>query len=270
MKRPRNPLYCVILSVLACLVLTGETQARVYHAGLGRFLTRDPVSYRDGPNLYQYAKSKPIVMRDPCGLVAWPNDSYPTDLDGNPTPPPTNPALHPRVCCGPLMGWEPLTHCEIRWGPCAVGERTSPLWRDTSPTRTLKDGTPCCQATKEQIASCLGMNPGNNKPYPWAYGPGNNCQEGVKIKLEDCCLLTSWEPSIHAWIDAPCAEWGWCTQYVPNGYQTPPTPIKVRCCVRYATGLTPPASPDGSLPEDPWPRPPRPTPLARPPGWELP
>lgn len=41
---------------------------RYYDSVQGRFVSRDPVFYFDGPNLYQYAKSQPNNYRDPLGL----------------------------------------------------------------------------------------------------------------------------------------------------------------------------------------------------------
>ena len=41
---------------------------RVYKSDLGRWVHRDPAGYVDGANLYQYAGSTPIYLRDPSGL----------------------------------------------------------------------------------------------------------------------------------------------------------------------------------------------------------
>jgi RHS repeat-associated protein len=54
--------------------LDGETgmyyyRHRIYHAGLGRFLTRDPIGYRGGDiNILSYVSSSPISHTDPTGL----------------------------------------------------------------------------------------------------------------------------------------------------------------------------------------------------------
>jgi len=42
---------------------------RFYHAQLGRFLTRDPVEYKGGLNLYQYVAENPIAGTDPLGQL---------------------------------------------------------------------------------------------------------------------------------------------------------------------------------------------------------
>src|SRR5262249_5088590 len=44
------------------------TLFRAYSAGLGRWLTRDPVSDPDLPNDYVYVKDDPIAFRDELGL----------------------------------------------------------------------------------------------------------------------------------------------------------------------------------------------------------
>ncbi|MBN2022232.1 MAG: RHS repeat-associated core domain-containing protein [Pirellulales bacterium] len=46
---------------------------RYYHTGLGGFVTRDPISYRGGFNLYEYVANSPVDYIDPLGLtpIAW-------------------------------------------------------------------------------------------------------------------------------------------------------------------------------------------------------
>lgn len=44
-----------------------HTLFRTYSPTLGRWLQRDPKEYVDGFNLYEYAKSSPIVLFDPLG-----------------------------------------------------------------------------------------------------------------------------------------------------------------------------------------------------------
>src|SRR5262249_55066116 len=43
-------------------------RARYYSPGNGRFLTEDPLGYKDGPDSYIYAHDSPILLNDPTGL----------------------------------------------------------------------------------------------------------------------------------------------------------------------------------------------------------
>ena len=49
---------------------------RYYDPGLGRFLTRDPAGYPDGPNNYLYCMNSPVNKLDPQGLASrrWEED----------------------------------------------------------------------------------------------------------------------------------------------------------------------------------------------------
>ena len=44
---------------------------RYYDPELGRFLTRNPYGYVDGPNLYQYALNDLVNLSDPTGELVW-------------------------------------------------------------------------------------------------------------------------------------------------------------------------------------------------------
>ncbi len=47
-------------------------RARYYHAGLGTFVSRDPVGYAAGdPNLYRYVGNSPVTSVDPNGETSW-------------------------------------------------------------------------------------------------------------------------------------------------------------------------------------------------------
>jgi RHS repeat-associated protein len=56
-------------------VLDNETgmmlyRNRFYHAGLGRFVQRDPIGYRVGEvNLFRYSRNKPLIYTDPSGYA---------------------------------------------------------------------------------------------------------------------------------------------------------------------------------------------------------
>jgi uncharacterized protein RhaS with RHS repeats len=41
----------------------------MYHAGLGRFMGRDPIGYFNGLNQYHYVRGKPARYADPLGYA---------------------------------------------------------------------------------------------------------------------------------------------------------------------------------------------------------
>ena len=43
-------------------------QARYYDVNTGTFISRDPIGFEGGINLYQYARNNPLKYRDPDGL----------------------------------------------------------------------------------------------------------------------------------------------------------------------------------------------------------
>jgi hypothetical protein len=64
MSRLTNFVIALVVSVL------GESRSfAVYNADLGRWISRDPVGYVDGPNLFGYAGGNPIVALDSHGLT---------------------------------------------------------------------------------------------------------------------------------------------------------------------------------------------------------
>ncbi|WP_428305401.1 RHS repeat-associated core domain-containing protein [Lacipirellula sp.] len=45
---------------------------RYLHIQLGRWMSRDPMEYYDGPNVYRYVASNPVKLTDPSGLACTP------------------------------------------------------------------------------------------------------------------------------------------------------------------------------------------------------
>jgi RHS repeat-associated protein len=69
---------------------------RYYDPSMGRFVTRDPVGYDDGPNDYTYVKNNPNSGVDPLGLGVY----YCSNPPRKPKPP-ANPCKNPNsmACC---------------------------------------------------------------------------------------------------------------------------------------------------------------------------
>jgi RHS repeat-associated protein len=62
------------------LYLLGQ---RWYDSSVGRFISRDPISYAGGINLYVYVNNNPFTKTDPNGLAWWdPTSRNPTTYCG--------------------------------------------------------------------------------------------------------------------------------------------------------------------------------------------
>ena len=46
-------------------------RARYYDAGIGRFLSEDPIKFKGGVDFYAYVKDRPVLLRDPSGRACW-------------------------------------------------------------------------------------------------------------------------------------------------------------------------------------------------------
>jgi RHS repeat-associated protein len=65
------------------------SRARYYCPATGRFISRDPIGYEDGMNLYEYVKSGPVNGLDPHGLFMPPDPTPWNPVDdtfGKPLP----------------------------------------------------------------------------------------------------------------------------------------------------------------------------------------
>ena len=56
-----------------------QVRNRFYDAGVSTFISRDPVGYFDAHNMYLYARSHPLLLRDPLGL--WVNNQCTADCE---------------------------------------------------------------------------------------------------------------------------------------------------------------------------------------------
>jgi len=88
-----DPLYCGYF-------FDGETalyqvRNRYYDSGLSTFITRDPIGYRGGINLYEYVGDLPIRRTDPSG------SQFPAGIPGRPMWPPDDhfPSTPSGRCC---------------------------------------------------------------------------------------------------------------------------------------------------------------------------
>ena len=152
---------------------------RDYMSHAGRWLTRDPIGERDGPNLFGFVGNALPNKIDYLGLL--------------------------KVCCRSVMSerwYERMwRHCEIM-DKCLPSDDEFDVWTDDSSKRKLDNGTPCCCATEEEIAACLRRHPYSSAPrgiqktfLDWLY---NNCQTSTILTLGHCCLKSTWKPNWYA------------------------------------------------------------------------
>ena len=55
------------LTVFTLFSIAASDASAMYDAALGRFISRDPIEYDDGPNVYQYVRGRPLNAVDPTG-----------------------------------------------------------------------------------------------------------------------------------------------------------------------------------------------------------
>jgi len=103
-------LTAVLIALLAITTITTEASA-MYHAGMGRFMQRDPAGHADGMNQYQYVKSNPVRRVDPQGL--WGSDVH-NDL----TSQWAKNEGYPQTAASAVGSWdEDVDGSAVSWGP---------------------------------------------------------------------------------------------------------------------------------------------------------
>ncbi len=136
---------------------------RVLNADLGRWLTRDPIGYVDGANLYVYATSNPSAGSDPFGTGPWdPFTPGPWGRrpHGDPRPPPGSDVPRPTVSpCAPgrrphgapraAPGPSELTESS----PAEVGAPSLPSF--PAPPVGLYHGCPSESGSPEECRACV-------------------------------------------------------------------------------------------------------------------
>ena len=71
------------LSILMLLAALVQTTHAVRDLEIGTFLTRDPIGYQDGPNVYCYVHCNPITGYDAFGLYTYNAETQELEYDGH-------------------------------------------------------------------------------------------------------------------------------------------------------------------------------------------
>jgi len=158
---------------------------RYYSPTTARWLTRDPLGMVDGPNTYAYVGGRALNKPDILGV-------YITDVilgHGHNSSAPPGRDCGIRVCTRDIKAWygpiigrltRRFQHVDL-----AKSDDCDSNCRKTSVKSggTLRDGTPCSQATCDQIWRCTAETEyGNYCPL------FNDCHVYKNRHLKQCCL----------------------------------------------------------------------------------
>lgn len=151
-------------------------RARYYDAAVGRFISKDPIGFEDGTNVYIYAKDNPVLNVDPKGLSV-------------------------QICYSPLdsfIGGFPLyaTHISIKSSDCGTWgfyPRDPALQFLVGPGEVRNDsqraGLSCSNppATSCVDEQCVCSKIANARVSPGPYGLfAYNCQSWARQIITDC------------------------------------------------------------------------------------
>ncbi len=114
-----------------------QVRNRYYDAAIGTFVSRDPIGYSGGINLYEYVGDSPMIRVDPSGLAWW----WPPDWFTPNPPPPKPPTIYPIRSKPPIPP-----------GAGAAAVKAAKKWAEIQKAQ----GSRFCQcaALKTAIAAC--------------------------------------------------------------------------------------------------------------------
>lgn len=163
-----------MIVALAILFVIAPAHA-IYNADLGRWMTRDPLEYADGPNAYQYSRSSPINLLDASGLF--------------PIPPGMRESVDQITC-----RWACLRDGKpdpLRWGiTVCIGGLQWPCLCDNN-IRLYSPNSACFRASMEECAAQHEWNHVNASEPP-CKSPDSPCllacRECRENRLSEICL----------------------------------------------------------------------------------
>ncbi|WP_253160603.1 RHS repeat-associated core domain-containing protein [Stieleria tagensis] len=141
-------------------------RARMYDATAGRFCSRDPIGFDDGPNLFAYVHNRPISFVDPRGLYSTPGYGH---------------------FCGPRNGeeWDGVTELDCidkacKWHdecigplgtqyPCRITYCDQSLSINAYYCAIYGCNTAACRAAALVIAPWMDIQGGGTLPIGWPF-----------------------------------------------------------------------------------------------------
>jgi len=175
---------------------------RYYHAGLGRFVTRDPIGYEaKDVNLFRYVSNEPLRKIDPLGTTSW-GDWWNT-----------------RCCAG--VSYDRRTHC------CeddTVVERVN-MWRCHRPIYPGETGFNTWFHLHSYIC-CAGINE-DCYNMTWGVKEGDSIPEEPNTSYENCNHYKVCPANYDECCNAPIAPWS---------YNPWPIPFVMKTCNTWSRG----------------------------------
>jgi len=136
-----------------------EVRRRYYNWLTGRWQTRDPSRYVDGPSLYEYCRSGPIRRRDPQGLAD----------DDNPLAPPDGTPPTP----GGELGWKRTPSGEVAIEVVTDGTKEPKLITESSDPERFSEYSKILEAdghSRKAFENALTPEQWLAKHYPFSRG----------------------------------------------------------------------------------------------------
>ena len=189
----------------------------------GRFLSRDPIGYRGGVNLYRFLQTSPMMRLDPTGHV-------PIDCTCNCYKPrcrdiegydetftvTTNCVSNASVCCGQVcrdegqsrgIPWS-SSNCRMKSWQVTGALPDEPIYPEHCSIPDCKLG--CALVAKGVFTLCLAKGGGPQVCYTVAAAAGFACERSCEVRCDD---PNSWiYPEIwHWWETWPVVDHGGST-----------------------------------------------------------
>jgi len=162
-------------------------QNRYYDPANGRWLTRDPIGFGGGVNLYGYCGGGPVGAVDPWGLLVWSlqkwlitGDGYSDDLSYE---------------SGLAQAWHSLENWEghfadrnrsaAAWLVLGTTGTTVPFWKSSKRTSEMLPGCRESSSVARRAANALGRRLGRaGRPGSRLFEVAEGVADGVKARFK--------------------------------------------------------------------------------------
>ena len=188
---------------------------RYYSSEMGRWLTKDPLGYKDGMNMYAYVHNNPMMNTDAYGLLSI------TPGGGGAGSGSSSESCGFSIYCSEIEGDDIISRGLRATGAkhCNIGKKypedrneivTYNVKVDRSCDRKMLNGPGkgkrCKCVSCWEIWRCqhaIDMHIMTNYRVI-----GNNCHTITARSLNNCCLSSDWKPEWHGGDDPLCIKWG--------------------------------------------------------------